>query len=99
VLQWQLRCVDVPGVSARTVLTAIRWIAAIAFGAVAVKATIVAFHIPIEAGGILFGPLLLGVAAVSAVAALACVVPWWRHAGRGGDLGFWTWLADLLFPW
>lgn len=54
----------------------------------------VAFDIPLEAGGILFTPLLLGVAAMCFMAAIAVVVPWGRRSGRA----FWEALAQLIVP-
>ena len=80
----------------RTVLLCVRWAIASALVVVAVKLTVSAMHIPIEAGGILFAPMLLGMAALCFVGAMAVVVPWWRHRGDGG--GFWAAVASIFSP-
>jgi len=84
--------------SGRTLLTVARWLVAGLLAGLGVKAAIAAFQVPIEAGGILFAPMLLGVAGLAVIGALALIVPWWRHAGSKDGGAFWAALGDLLFP-
>jgi hypothetical protein len=61
----------------------------------AVRLAVVAWHIPIEAGGLLFAPMMLAGAAFLFFAGLALVVPWTL---QGGGAAFWSALADLMKP-
>lgn len=83
--------------SFRAVWLCVRCGVAIALLVLAHKFGAGAFAIPLEAGGVLFAPMLLGMAALCVIGALALVVPWWRQGSNGGA-GFWSALADIFFP-
>jgi len=75
----------------------VRWAAAVALLVIAIRLTMAAFGIPLEAGGLLFTPMLLAAAALCIFAALWTALPWWRRHKPTG-LGFWETIAQLLSP-
>lgn len=69
-------------------MRAVRWTLAVAFCAAGVYAFVLAWRIPIEAGGLLFGPMLLGVGGLAVIAGLSFVVPR-RRPRRTGPPRWW----------
>lgn len=55
---------------------------------------VAAVRIPLEAGGILLAPMMLGLSGVCFLGAVTALVPPWRSSGGS----FWSALADLLLP-
>jgi len=81
--------------TARQVLFVIRVSLALPLFYFAVRLAVAAWHIPIEAGGLLFAPMMLGGAVLFFLAGLALIVPWTL---RGSGAAFWATLADLIKP-
>jgi hypothetical protein len=79
----------------RQALWAVRVTLAIAFALISVKLAVMAWAIPIEAGAILFTPILLMGALMSFWLALSCIFP---SALRGG-LGFWAGFGTFFSSW
>jgi hypothetical protein len=80
----------------RMVVWAIRIALALACWTFAIVLTVKALHIPLEAGGVLFTPMLLGAAFMSFSIGLAFVVPYGlRGRTASGALG----ASTVLFPW
>lgn len=80
----------------RPLLQALRIVAAVVFVIVAIWLFVLAWHIPIEMGGIIFVPLCCGMGVLLFWVGVGLLFPSvWR--GKGG-VAFWAGIADLFNP-